>query len=76
MTTNNTPTVSTEVPLKPEKASLASRTPVTYNTPIAPRKTRSERNFVNNRIVNIPNTVIIVIHASTPKPKNIIESIS
>ena len=54
---------TTDVELKPEKASLASSTPVTNRTPIAPRNTRSERNFVNSRILNMPNTVTMVIQA-------------
>ena len=61
--------------LKPEKASFASSTPVTYRTPMAPKNTISARNFVNNSTVNIENTVTIVIQAYKPKPKNSIVSI-
>ena len=53
----------TLVLLKPEKASLASSTPVTKRMAMAPRNTRSVRNLVNNNTVNIVNTVRIVIHA-------------
>ena len=74
MTTNSTPTTATEVWLMPDKASLASSTPVTYRIPTAQRNTTSERNLVNNRTVNIPSTVMIVIHASTPNPKKVNES--
>ena len=62
--------------LKPEKASFASSTPVTYRTPMAPKNTISARNFVNNSTVNIENTVMIVIQACRPKPKKSIVSIS
>ena len=63
MTTNSTPMTTTDVELKPEKASLASSTPVTYRTPIAPRNTKSERSLVNIRMLNMPNTVTMVIQA-------------
>ena len=58
-----TPITTTEVLLNPENASLASSTPVTNRTPMAPRKTRSERSFVKSRIVNYVSTVTMVIHA-------------
>ena len=41
-----------------------------HNTPITPRKTRSEGKLVNSRTANVTSTVTIVIQASMPKPKN------
>ena len=74
-TTNSTPITITDVLLKPEKASLASSTPVTNRIAIAPRKTKSERNFVNSSTVNIVSTVAIVIHACKLNPRKTISSI-
>ena len=65
----------TDVLLKPEKASLASNTPVTKRMPMAPKNTRSARSFVNSSTVNIVSTVTMVIQACRPKPKNSIVSI-
>ena len=62
-TTKSTPMMTTEVLLNPEKASLASRTPVTNRMEIAPKKTRSARSLVNSSTVNIDSTVTIVIQA-------------
>ena len=62
-TMNSTPMTTTLVLLKPEKASLASSTPVTYKTAIAPRNTRSVRSLVSSNTVNIVSTVTMVIHA-------------
>jgi hypothetical protein len=60
----------TEVLLKPENASLASSTPVTYRMPIAERNTKSALSFVNNIVVNMPSTVTMVIQAWMLKPAN------
>ena len=62
-TTKRTPMITTDVELKPEKASLALSTPVTKRIEMAPRKTRSARSLVNNNTVNIVSTVAMVIHA-------------
>ena len=69
-TTNSTPITTTEALLKPEKASLTSNTPVTNNTEIAPKKTKSERNLVNSRTLNIVRTVAMVIQAWMLNPRN------
>ena len=74
-TTNSTPMTTTEPELKPEKASLASSTPVTNRMPMAPRNTRSARSFVSSKMVNIVSTVTMVIHAWRLNPQKTIESI-
>ena len=71
-----TPITTTDVLLNPENTSLASSTPVTNRTPMALRKTRSERCFVKSRIVNYVSTVTMVIHAWRLKPKKTKESAS
>ena len=48
--------------LKPVMLKTSS-TPVTNNTPITPRNTRSERNLVNIRILKVLSTVTMVIQA-------------
>ena len=54
---------TTEPELKPEKASLASSTPVTKRMAMAARNTRSARSFVVSMTVNIVSTVTMVIQA-------------
>ena len=74
-TTNSTPMTTTDPELKPEKASFASSTPVTNRMPTAPMNTRSARNFVKSRMVNIVSTVAMVIHAWRLNPQKTIDSI-
>ena len=68
--------ITTDVELKPEKASLAVSTPVTKRMAIAPRNTKSARILVSNSTVNIASTVMIVIHAYRLNPHKTIDSIS
>ena len=62
--------VTTELELKPARASLMDNTPVTYNTPMPPKNTKSAGSFVHIMIMNMPRMVAMVIQAKISNPKN------